>query len=84
MASLNDWDKSDDAGPGGTKFGLVYRKDPMVLEYRTGRQFERVAPQRKGLGWEVFSRANSGGVVVKSCSTLSSTHDVAVPDVDPT
>ena len=37
----------------------------MVLEYRTGRTWERKPPQREALGWEVYNTANSGGMVVK-------------------
>lgn len=61
---VEPWARLDGASS-GDNFGMVYRRDPMVLEYRTGKQYERKPPQRKGMGWEVNHVANSGGVVVK-------------------
>lgn len=62
VKDVKPWAQLDNKGPGGTAFGLVYRRDPMVLKYRTGKQFERKPPERKGLGYIVYSVANTGGV----------------------
>lgn len=52
------------AGAGATKRMMVYKNDPMHLEYQMPLPFEQYEADKKGMAYEVPAYSKSGGMIV--------------------
>lgn len=65
IEEITDWNYLDTAGSGGVTRMVCYPKTPLVVAGIVPMEFERLAPQQKGLSIIVNSRAKCGGTVCR-------------------
>jgi hypothetical protein len=64
IKSVQPWYRGDGAGASAKNRGVVYKKDPDVLEGIIPMEFEQLPPETKGLNMVVNCIARAGGVKV--------------------
>lgn len=63
ISQIVSWTALETAGAGGTKRGVVYRRDPEVLEYLAPVLFEQFPAQEEMMEFVVPVHGRTGGVV---------------------
>ena len=64
LKSIEFWPYLDTAGTNSKARGVLYKKDPEVLEQRVAVEFEQFAPQPIGMAMVIPCHARHGGVAV--------------------
>jgi hypothetical protein len=64
IKNVAQWHRLENAGASGKDRGLVYRRDPIVLEGVVPQEFEQHPPQAQGLELVINTTARCGGVKV--------------------
>lgn len=64
IKNIAPWDKLTAAGAGGKSRGVVYKRDPEVLEAVVPMMFRQEAPQARNLGFIVPCRGRAGGTKI--------------------
>ena len=70
IRNIDQWYRLDGAGAGGKNRGIVYKRDPMVLEGVVPLDFEQLPPQARNLEFVVPCQARCGGVKIYQPSAM--------------
>ena len=64
IKNVDQWTLCTAAGAAGASRGVVYKRDPSVLEGIINQEFEALPPEAKGFEFEVPCHAKCGGTIV--------------------